>query len=358
MHPNPRRVVPVVLVLLLLAAGGYWWFYVRPAAAADTVQPASGTIEANTVNLSPEMAGRVLAVNAAEGQMVHAGDVVVQFDTSLLEAQRAQAAANVEALQAARSAAEAAHDAALANFALLDAGPTQEQLAVAQTVVDRAQLALEAAQAAYDALPEAALDTPDGRALAAQVDQAQAGLANAQAQYDLQAAGTRPEQRSAAEAQATAAQWQAAAAGAQVTAAQASLNALDVQIGRLSVTAPVDGVVLARAIQPGEFASPGAPLLVVGQLDELTITVYVPETRYGQLQLGQSATVTVDSYPGATFIARVTHIADQAEFTPRNVQTAEGRKTTVFAIKLSIANPDGRLKPGMPADVVFAEADQ
>jgi HlyD family secretion protein len=116
-------------------------------------------------------------------------------------------------------------------------------------------------------------------------------------------------------------------------------------------------VVLARAIQPGEFASPGAPLLVVGQLDELTITVYVPETRYGQLQLGQTATVTVDSYPGATFTARVTHIADQAEFTPRNVQTAEGRKTTVFAIKLSIANPDGRLKPGMPADVVFAEDD-
>ncbi len=352
MHPNPRRVAPIIL-LVVLAAAGYWYFFVRPAAAADTGLTASGTIEALTINISPEAAGRVVAVNAAEGQTVRAGEVLVQFDTSLLQAQRAQAAAGLAALQAAQRAAQAAHAAALANLALLDAGPSPEQLAVAQTMVDRARLAAGAAQDAYDALPEAALDTPDGRGLAAQLDQAQAGLENAQAQYDLLAAGPRAEQRSAAEAQAAAAEWQATAAGAQAVAAQATLDALDVQIARLSVSAPADGVVVARAIQPGEVASPGAVLLVVGQLDDLNITVYVPETRYGQLHLGQSALVSVNSYPGQTFAATVTHIADQAEFTPRNVQTAEGRKTTVFAIKLTLANPDGRLKPGMPADVTF-----
>jgi len=71
--------------------------------------------------------------------------------------------------------------------------------------------------------------------------------------------------------------------------------------------------------------------------------------------LNQRATVTVDSFPGQEFEARVVYIADEAEFTPRNVQTAEGRRSTVFAVRLSIADPTGLLKPGMPADVVFEE---
>ena len=85
----------------------------------------------------------------------------------------------------------------------------------------------------------------------------------------------------------------------------------------------------------------------------LTITVYVPEDRYGELSIGQAATVTVDSFAVITFKAAVIHIADQAEFTPRNVQTAEGRSSTVFAIKLKVDDPEGKLKTGMPADVVF-----
>jgi HlyD family secretion protein len=92
----------------------------------------------------------------------------------------------------------------------------------------------------------------------------------------------------------------------------------------------------------------------LGILDNLTITVYLPEDRYGEIRLGQSAQVQVDSYPGESFAAEVVHIADQAEFTPRNVQTAEGRRTTVFAVRLKINVDDGKLKPGMPADVSFA----
>jgi len=83
------------------------------------------------------------------------------------------------------------------------------------------------------------------------------------------------------------------------------------------------------------------------------VTVYVPEDRYGQIQLGQTAQVSVDSFPGRAFEGQVRAIANQAEFTPRNSQTVEGRKDTVFAVRLSIANPDQALKPGMPADVSF-----
>ncbi len=138
-----------------------------------------------------------------------------------------------------------------------------------------------------------------------------------------------------------------------IAQAQANLDLLDAQLAKLTVYAPTDGVVLTRSIEPGEVAQAGAPALTIGNLRQMTITVYVPEDRYAQVRLGQKASVRVDSFPGTTFTGEVTHIADQAEFTPRNVQTAEGRSSTVYAIKLALTNLDGKLKPGMPADVVF-----
>jgi multidrug resistance efflux pump len=138
-----------------------------------------------------------------------------------------------------------------------------------------------------------------------------------------------------------------------VTQAEASLALIDIQISKLIIFAPTNGVILTSSIQPGEIVPPNSPAMTLGRLDNLTITVYVPENLYGELSLGQSATMTVDSYPGETFSATVTHIADQAEFTPRNVQTVAGRSSTVFAIKLQVHDSAGKLKPGMPADVTF-----
>jgi HlyD family secretion protein len=142
-------------------------------------------------------------------------------------------------------------------------------------------------------------------------------------------------------------------AKAALTQAESNLALLDTQLEKLTIAAPMDGVVLTRNVEPGEFVQPGASALTMADLSELTITVYIPEDRYGQISLGQLAEVKVDSFPDLTFTAKVVFIADQAEYTPRNVQTVEGRSATMFAIKLSVQDPDGRLKPGMPADVTF-----
>lgn len=139
--------------------------------------------------------------------------------------------------------------------------------------------------------------------------------------------------------------------------AEASLALVDAQIAKLTINAPMSGVVLTRNVEPGEFVQPGATTLTIGNINELTITVYIPENRYGEISLGQSATLTVDSFPDVTFDATVIQIADKAEFTPRNVQTVEGRSSTVFAIKLSVQDPEGKLKIGMPADVVFSASE-
>jgi multidrug resistance efflux pump len=122
------------------------------------------------------------------------------------------------------------------------------------------------------------------------------------------------------------------------------------------IISPIDGVVLDRLFEVGEIAPPGATVVIVADLNTLTLTVYVSEDRYGKIALGQTYTVSVDSFPGEVFTGTVTHIATQAEFTPHNVQTAENRKTTVFAIKLALQPSGGKLKPGMPADVRFDTA--
>ena len=138
-----------------------------------------------------------------------------------------------------------------------------------------------------------------------------------------------------------------------VQLAQANLDLLDDQIAKTTVFAPVDGVVMTRNAEPGSVVNAGAALLTLARLDELTITVYVPEDRVGEVSLGQTTNVSVDSFPGVVFTAAVSYISDQAEFTPRNVQTVSGRKNTVFAIKLKLNDKSEKLKPGMPADVTF-----
>ncbi|RPH60515.1 MAG: HlyD family efflux transporter periplasmic adaptor subunit [Chloroflexi bacterium] len=222
----------------------------------------------------------------------------------------------------------------------------------AQALYDDAESALEDAQEAYDEV----LTTDE----AADVFEARADVTVAQERYYvaqdyLRALQTGSESLQVIAAQKTLEQAKAAANQAQlaVSQAEANLALIDAQISKLTVTAPLDGVVLSRNVEPGEVVNPGSIVLTLAKLTDLTLTVYVPEDRYGEISLGQAVDVTVDSFPAEVFKATVTHISDQAEFTPRNVQTVEGRKTTVFAIKLRLEDPEGKLKPGMPADVTF-----
>jgi HlyD family secretion protein len=222
----------------------------------------------------------------------------------------------------------------------------------AQNIVDDAKSELTDAQKAYDD----ALTTQG----ATDVLQARAKLLVAQerlalTQDKLRSYETGSQAPKVVAAQKTLDQANAAAAQAKTAIGQAEANLalIEAQLAKLTVTAPANGVILTRNVEPGEVVNPGSLVLSLSRLSDLTITVYIPEDRYGEVALGQTASVTVDSYAGVTFTATVIHISDQAEFTPRNVQTAEGRKSTVFAIKLRVDDPQSQLKPGMPADVSF-----
>ena len=121
----------------------------------------------------------------------------------------------------------------------------------------------------------------------------------------------------------------------------------------MNLSSPIDGLVTSRSAHEGEAAVAGATLLTVANLDEVTLRIYVPENKLGLVYLGQEAEVAVDSFPGRVFTGTVSHIAQQAEFTPKNVQTEEERVNMVFAVKVRLPNREHLLKPGMPADAVL-----
>jgi HlyD family secretion protein len=142
---------------------------------------------------------------------------------------------------------------------------------------------------------------------------------------------------------------------AQARAAETSVKQIDIQISKMQVKSPEACVILERALEIGKIVTPGATTIILRNLDPLKVTAYIPEGQYGRIKLGMEAAVIVYSFPNQTFTAKVTHIADKAEFTPLSVQPVEGRKTTVIAVDIEIPNPDMKLKPGMPADIVFIE---
>ena len=229
------------------------------------------------------------------------------------------------------SDAQTAYDMAVTRLNNLLGHANQIEVTLAEANVKLAEAALEDAQRELEKVK----DGPDPDALAI----AQKRVTSAETRLASAKAGASAEQLSLAQAQ--------------VDSARRAVETLEVQLKKLVILSPTAGAVLSSSAEPGEFATPGATLLVLGREDDKTITVYIPEDRYGQLSIGQPASVSVDSFPGISFAASVINIADQAEFTPRNVQTVEGRKNTVFAIKLKVSDPENRLKPGMPADVSF-----
>ncbi|OGN93619.1 MAG: hypothetical protein A2Z71_05735 [Chloroflexi bacterium RBG_13_50_21] len=257
---------------------------------------------------------------------------------------------------------------ARARAAFLDAEDVLDRTSLQgdQSLIDSAQQALDTAideldtaQAAYDELltTQEANDMLDARARLAV---AQERYDTAQDRYNALLTGKDSLQVQLAAATLTQAQnnvilaesklFQAQAA---IDQAQAAVDLVNIHMDKLAISAPVAGMVLSRNIDPGEVVQAGASALTLGDLENLTITVYIPENRYGVVHLGDEAQVTVDSFPNQSFTAFVSRIADRAEFTPRNVQTMEGRSTTVYAIQLAVQDAEGLLKPGMPADVIF-----
>ena len=328
---RPDRHAPLLLILLLVVACGKN----QPAAAPRV----SGHVEATDVTVAPDVAGRILELRPKEGDRITAGDVVARLDTRDTE------------LQLRRAAADRA--AAVAQLRLLQAGTRAEDIRQAEAQVQAA----EADVAAIDAdLRSAELDLQRFESLL----QANAGSRkqrdDAQARVDVARGRQRAAGAHVAATRETVARLQSGARPEEIDAARARVGAADAQIATLQkaisdarVLAPVGGVVTQKLAEAGELTTPRNPLLIVTDLDHAWANLFVPEPMIPKLRLGQAATVYTDA-GGAGLSGTVTFISPQAEFTPRNVQTAEERSKLVYRIKVTVDNRAGTLKPGMPVD--------
>lgn len=218
--------------------------------------------------------------------------------------------------------------------------------------LEAARMELDNARHDYNTMlsTTAAQDVLDARA---RVAVAQYTLDNSRDTLLMLQTGDQSLQVKAAEEAVKAAEAVAAQAKSGLDQAKEALKLADLQLERTEVKAPFDGVVLSSNIEVGELAAAGGPVMRIGKLDTLDLVVYLPEDQYGKVSLGDQVIVSVDSFPGRQYTGEVAYISDEAEYTPRTVQTEKGRKATVYAVKIRLVNPDLQLKPGMPADVGF-----
>jgi HlyD family secretion protein len=478
------RPLIVILVIAAIVGGGYWYFSQNPAqltdlklklgliteAEASGIYSVSGFIEAEEINVSSQIKGRITFIAADEGDFVEAGRPIVELDTDLLEVEIQQALAKIAT--------------AKAHLAKVEAGIRMEEIAKAEAAVvvaeanaasastrwqdtitlrdnpqeldrqiDAARTALELAELQIDqrvplkdvgeamwelgkqrvtdvekgvdfefeipknprdmSIPDnvtleedlagaapgddirAHLEFKEGTKRQAWENWNLAGADMWEAWVDLNTAVTArgdaetalndllrlrndPQEAEMMVAQAEAAYQtalaqvgvaeahleslksypraeQVAVAEAQVKQAEASLEALQVQQEKHKLIAPISGWVVERVAHEGEMAVAGSTLLTLADLTNVTLTVYVPEPDIGSVAIGQAVNVYVDAFPNQPFPGRIIFISDEAEFTPKNVQTKEERMNTVFAVKIKLENPDQLLKPGMPADAVLSE---
>jgi len=173
-----------------------------------------------------------------------------------------------------------------------------------------------------------------------QIEKAKAVLAQAEAESALVKAGPRKEKIEQARAL--------------VTEAREKLNQAQLQLTYTQVSAPMAGVILVRSAEPGEYLNPSTPVVTLGDLQHPWLRAFVSEKDLGRIKLGDKVRVSTDSFPGRTHEGIITFISSQAEFTPKSVQTFEERVKLMFRIKIALSNPDGELKPGMPADAVIS----
>jgi len=383
-----RRVLPVLLALAGLGTATY--FLTRPKSNGLEF---SGRIEGYETDVGAKVAGRVMEVTVREGAEVKRGQLLVKLDDDELRAQVAGAEARI------RSAKQQEQNAKLqltviqsqiseAEMRLQQSeGDTsgrvsQAEAQVATTIAELKQAEAQVIEAqAQLKLSQSDLSrysqlVQDGAVTRQEFEQKQTALEAAQATLASRKAAVNAAQRQVSAAQGNLTQTQTTslnptinqaqvgrfntqlqqaqaelkAAQAEVANAEADRNRIQSQLKDLTVNSPIDGVVTSRSVEPGTVVTSGKTLLSLLDLDTVYMRGFIPEGEIGQVRVGQTAQVYLDSNPKQPLTARVSAIDSEASFTPENIYFQKDRVQQVFGLRLEISEPGGFAKPGMPAD--------
>jgi HlyD family secretion protein len=345
----------------------------------------SGTIETREIRVGSKVGGRVLEVMVVEGQEVRTGQPLVKFDIAELQTQFSQAQARVEQQRARlvrlergarpeeKAQARAATETARATLEAVRNGPRPEEIAQARASVAAASAEVNSAEAEFkrmERLRETGdisrqeFDTAKFR-----YDNMRARLEAEKERLGLLLSGSRKEDIRAAEERFRQAQEaenlvlagprseEIADARAQLNEAMAQVEQIKVQLAEGEVAASANSVVEVVSVRPGDLLTPNQPVARLLERDQIWVRIYVPEPQLGLVKVGQRAKIVVDTFPKEPFDGTIEQINSEGEFTPRNIQSRDERAHQVFGVKVRIDNREGKLKPGMAADVTILRQD-
>ena len=383
-----KRVIVIAAVLVLAGVAAVYAFRGWGRGPGNRIV-ISGNIELTEVNIAFKTAGRLIERSVDEGDPVKKGQIVARLDRDQLVAQRAREVAGLASAEAQLAQAETSVQWQKANLAAdveqkrADLVSNESKLLELKNgsrpqEIQEARAAVEAAQSEWN---RAKRDWDRAQALyknddisTEQYDQfrmrsqsAEAALKQAKERASLVEAGPRAEEIEAASGQAQRArgavkmaeanalelkrrEQELAARRAEIARSKASIALIDSQLADTVAISPVDGVVLVKAADVGEVLAPGTTVVTVGDIDHPWLRGYVDEKDLGRVKLGGKARITTDAYPKKDYWGRVSFIASEAEFTPKQIQTQQERVKLVYRIKIDVDNRQHELKSNMPAD--------
>lgn len=292
---------PVALIALAGLSYGLYQVLQPPSLPAGLLY-GNGHIEGTEVTVSAEVGGTVVENRLTEGQPVQQGDLLVRLDAADLRIQVAQTEAQVAAVRRSEAALKEQLDL------------WRHHLSTARSDLDR-----------FRELRQRGTISPQ------QLNQAEDRFREAQGRVGML-------------------QAQIAEARAQITAAEQQAALLQQQLDKTEIHAPISGTVQTKAVEAGELATPGRAVAVLVDLSRLELEIYIPEGDIGKVKLGDPARVRVDAFPDRYFEATVSRVDQRAQFTPKDVHMPDERARLVFGVVIAVDNPEGYLKPGMPAD--------
>ena len=384
------RLVLAVGLLLSIIAGGVWYFHSTPPSGILSL---SGRLEGYETDIGAKVPGRINFVAVREGDLVKQGQIIVRQDNGEIQAQlqgakarrlvtehqERQAALQIEVLKSQireleinrQQAQQDAEGRIIQSQAALASSQAQLNQVLSELESAQAQLKLDqlnqkrlAQLVAEGAIPQQQFDVAQTtlETGAANVKARQASVASFQklvkaAEGQLKQSQTtafnpkiRQAQIQSLSTQLAQARWQKEVNQAEIAKAQAEILEIESRVSDLNLLSPINGVVTARSVEPGVVVAAGKTLLTIIDPKTIYLRGYVPEGEIGKVKVGQRARVFLDSIPKQPFSARVTAIDTQASFTPENIYFQDDRVKQVFGVKISLENPQGLAKPGMPVD--------
>lgn len=321
----PRRIIAAIIILLLAGSVTVYKLYFNKT---DGIT-ATGTIEVTRADITPKTSGYLKELKIVEGDSVKRGQVVATISRPDLEAQKLRD--------------EAALAKAVAQLRDLEKGARNQEIVEARGSAAGASAVYEKAKADFDRYrtlhQQGAISAQQLDAARSAYEVAANNLASATARASLVEEGSRQD---AIEAQRL-----------EVERSKVVVELAKTALDDTILTSPLDGLVLTKNYEPGEFVNAGTAVATIGDMKDCWVKIYVSSTQLGLIKVGQQVDVKVDSFPDRVFKGQIKEISQNAEFTPRQSITQHERANLVFAVKVKVANDEMILKPGMPADVVI-----